>query len=173
MLNSNFAFTTPTAGLVPSWQGMTFAERIATVIERFVDRAGEDATVSYDDFEHAEETCDLGRLDIDTHIGAAKRLVTQRAARCEASYDREARVRQGALQVLDIFPDQQLVFDCLRNNGFDSFELGNLWTDIMVRAGQTVATLKQPRPGAVNLVDAMHLERARTVMADFTAPVQS
>ncbi|CDP51966.1 hypothetical protein [Devosia sp. DBB001] len=142
----NFAYTPAIAVAVVSHEALSPAERMAIVINRAVERDGDEAVVTQEEFIAAEETCDIPVSELHGLIGYAKRIA-QTKRDCEAAaYDRKARIEQGIFQVLKIFPDEQMIFDCLRHNGFATHELATLWPEIMAGAAKRAAAARQPEP---------------------------
>jgi len=142
----NFAYTPAITVAVASLEAMTPAERMAIVINRAVDRHGDDAVVTQEEFIAAQETCDIPVGQLHEQIGHAKRIAQMERDREAAAYDRRARIEQGVHYVLKIFPDEQMIFDCLRHSGFATHELANLWPEIMAGAARRAAEVRRPEP---------------------------
>lgn len=122
----------------------TLRERMASVLVKLSHR-GRDvlaADLEREGFKASE---------IAAHLPAASVLadeqLTRDVRRDIEGYDREARIRTGALIVRGLMPDPGMIYTTLRHAGFETLEVGDLWPDIIARAADEFDASLAPRPG--------------------------
>lgn len=133
--------------LVPSLAGLSTVDRMLIVMRR-QSRQGQPTTI--DDFNEAEETCDLSPAELYGNIGNAKRLMNVETVRHDQppmpgepwDFDRDyrkERVAKAAAMVADLpasFGDGNM-FAVLRQ-AFTSRELGALWPEIITATASLI-----------------------------------
>ncbi|RYE42038.1 MAG: hypothetical protein EOP24_34300 [Hyphomicrobiales bacterium] len=141
--------TTP---LSPAIAVMSIQERMLAVVRRINPLGDPDngPSVSLDDFQRAEETCDLTDSQISVNIGAVKRLARQAA---EAKVEpiapakpwelypdyRKQRVADAAVHLAGMIPSETDRFALLRQCEFEADEIGALWDEITAEAARLIA----------------------------------
>lgn len=129
--------------LVPSLAGLSTVDRMLIVMRR-QSRQGQPTT--FDDFNEAEETCDLSPAELYGNIGNAKRLMNVETVRHDQppapvmpwDLDRDYRKERvtkaaGMLVALPLAACGADAFAGLRQ-GFSANELRDLWSEILVEA---------------------------------------
>ncbi len=109
----------------------TLRERMAAVLVR-LSRRGRDvmaADLEREGFKPAE---------ISTHLPAASKLADEQLTRDVnadvAGYNRQERIRTGALIIRGLMPDPGTIHVALRTAGFETLEVGDLWPELIARA---------------------------------------
>lgn len=122
----------------------TLRERMAAVLVR-LSRRGRDvlaADLEREGFKPAE---------IATHLPAASKLADQQLTRDVhadvAGYDRQERIRTGALIIRGLMPDPGTIHVALRTAGFATVEVGDLWPELIARAADDFDASMTPQPG--------------------------
>ena len=122
----------------------TLRERMAAVLVRISHR-GRDVMAA-----------DLERegfrpADIAAHLPAASKLADaelSREVRADTKgYDREARIRTGALIIRGLMPDPGTIHVALRTAGYETLEVGDLWPELIARAADDFDTSLVPQHG--------------------------
>ena len=137
------AATIAAPALLP-WGNLDIPTRMLAVMSR-VRLIGGEERVTSDDFHRAPETCDLSQAELDANIGKASILLVKGQS-AEAAYDREARIIRGAALVLGLMPDAGAVHATLRDAGFTTREVGELWPEIISRAADRFDADRAPKP---------------------------
>jgi hypothetical protein len=121
----------------------TLRERMASVLVTLTQR-GRDvlpADLEREGFKPAE---------IAAHLPAATKLADEKLTRDVhadvAGYDREERIRTGALIIRGLMPDPGTIHVALRSAGYATLEVGDLWPELIARAADEFDASMTPQP---------------------------